>query len=234
MKYLGAKIRADADTLQEVKRRCAQAQRVHWDLRQVWSDSRMAISEKMRLYQAAVVSVATYGCEAWSLTPEVIRHLRHFNSRSLARIFDIEVEDCARKEPWSLVDSVRIRRIKWLGGVLRRPATDVIRRVVLSYAKVVIRHRRQDRAAADNDAEEQAEPRVTRKGSRQARARVATIRNISVEDEMENALFAVPLRKQHVGSVILDEALPRWATEHQLLALAQDTGRWNYLLLLYL
>ena len=35
MKYLGAKIRADADTLQEVKRRCAQAQRVHWDLRQV-------------------------------------------------------------------------------------------------------------------------------------------------------------------------------------------------------
>jgi hypothetical protein len=146
----------------------------------------------------------------------------------------IEVEDCAWKEPWSLVDSVRIRRIKWLGGVLRRPATDVIRRVVLAYAKVVIRHRRQDRAAADNDVEEQAEPRVTRKGSRQARARVATIRNISVEDEMENALFAVPLRKQHVGSVILDEALPRWATEHQLLALAQDMGRWNYLLLLYL
>ena len=129
-----------------------------------------------------------------------------------------------------MVDSVRIRRIKWLGGVLRHPATDVIRRVVLTYAKVVIRHRRQDRAAADNDAEEQAEPRVTRKGSRQARARAATIRNISVEDEIENALFAVPLRKQHVGSVILDEALPRWATEHKLLALAQDTGRWNKIL----
>ena len=47
---------------------------------------------------------------------------------------------------------------------------------------------------------------------------------------MENALFAVPLRKQHVGSVILDEALPRWATEHKLLALAQDNGRWNKIL----
>eukprot|EP01043_Picozoa_sp_COSAG02_P110277 COSAG02_NODE_46388_length_349_cov_0.820000_1_plen_65_part_10 len=36
----------------------------------------------------------------------------------------------------------------------------------------------------------------------------------------------VPPRHNHVGSIILDEALPHWASEQELLRNAQDTGTW--------
>eukprot|EP01043_Picozoa_sp_COSAG02_P066977 COSAG02_NODE_10603_length_1902_cov_1.330006_1_plen_333_part_00 len=147
MKYLGAQIRADADPMHEVERRTAAAMRVHWNLRTVWGESRLTIADKMRLYIAAVVSVATYGCEAWRLNPQVISRLRHMNSRCLARIYSIEVRDCAHRSPWDIVNYVRMRRITWLGGVLRRDGKDVIRKIVLEYAKVLLRHRRQDRVA---------------------------------------------------------------------------------------
>ena len=60
MIYLGAQIRTDADPLQEVKRRCALALRVHWDLRKVWAESRLEILDKMRLYRAARCVLQSY------------------------------------------------------------------------------------------------------------------------------------------------------------------------------
>jgi hypothetical protein len=117
--------------MHEVRCRVESALRTFWDMRKIWRDSSMSRGDKLRLYKAAVVSTATYGCEAWRLTEQVVKHLRYMNGKCLAQIFEMEVQDCIAKPPWDLVGSVRLRRINWLGGVLRRPDTDIVKRVVV-------------------------------------------------------------------------------------------------------
>ena len=73
-KYLGAWIRSDGDSMHEVRCRVESALRTFWDMRKIWRDSSMTRGDKLRLYKAAVVSTATYGCEAWRLTEQVVKH----------------------------------------------------------------------------------------------------------------------------------------------------------------
>ena len=76
---------------------------------------------KLRLYQASIVSLLTYGCESWNLTQDVMRKLNGCNSQMLARITGNEVSFEARSttSSFDVVKHVRIRRLRWLGQILR-------------------------------------------------------------------------------------------------------------------
>ena len=78
---------------------------------------------KIRLYNAAVVSLLTYGCESWNLTQEVMRKLNGCNSQMLVRITGRSVRDEVRSTTSSfdlcIVKAVRVRRLRWLGQMLR-------------------------------------------------------------------------------------------------------------------
>ena len=76
---------------------------------------------KLRLYRASVISLLTYGCESWNLTQDVMRKLNGCNSQMLARITGNEVcyETRSTTSSFDLVKHVRIRRLRWLGQILR-------------------------------------------------------------------------------------------------------------------
>ena len=83
---------------------------------------------KIRLYSAAVVSLLTYGCESWNLTQKVMRKLNGCNSQMLARITGRSVREEARSTTASfdLVKTIRIRRLRWLGQILRGDQTRLL------------------------------------------------------------------------------------------------------------
>ena len=83
---------------------------------------------KIRLYSAAVVSLLTYGCESWNLTQKVMRKLNGCNSQMLARITGRSVREEARSATASfdLVKTIRIRRLRWLGQILRGDQTRLL------------------------------------------------------------------------------------------------------------
>ena len=76
---------------------------------------------KLRLYQAAICSILTYGCETWRVTPPVMRQLNGANSKILAHITGKTIPQEARPSSWSfnLVRSIRKRRMRWIGDILR-------------------------------------------------------------------------------------------------------------------
>ena len=78
---------------------------------------------KIRLYVATVCSIPilTYGAETWDLTKAVIRKLNGANSIMLTRITGRSFREEARAESttFDLVKSIRVRRFRWLGQILR-------------------------------------------------------------------------------------------------------------------
>ena len=59
------------------------------------------------------------------------------------------------RTPWDVVSFVRRRRITWLGVVLRRDKRDAIKKIVLQYARVVLRHRRIDEMEAVDSVDDE-------------------------------------------------------------------------------
>ena len=68
-----------------------------------------------------MVSLLTYGCESWTLTDDVMRKLNGANSRMLSRITgkDIRTEARSATASFDIVKHIRIRRLRWLGQILR-------------------------------------------------------------------------------------------------------------------
>ena len=84
--YLGCKSQADGDSMADVRHRMVIAQTAFNELSSLWSDHRLTLSLKFRLYRLAVCSTLTHGCEAWEFTLKVRRTLNGFNCRCLNRI----------------------------------------------------------------------------------------------------------------------------------------------------
>ena len=76
---------------------------------------------KIRLYKTMICSILTYGCETWRLTPPVMCQLNGVNSKMLSRFTHKTIPQEARASTCSfdLVRSIRVRRFKWLGHILR-------------------------------------------------------------------------------------------------------------------
>ena len=87
----------------------------------IFSSKCISLRLKLRLYEAAVCSILTYGCETWTLCPKMIQRLNGVNSTILARITNKPIQQEARALTTSLnlVRKIRVRRLKWLGHILR-------------------------------------------------------------------------------------------------------------------
>ena len=76
---------------------------------------------KLKIYKTAVCSLLTYGSEAWSLDEATQAKINGANARMMSRFTnqDAHQEASPRTRTFDLVMSVRRRRFKWLGHILR-------------------------------------------------------------------------------------------------------------------
>ena len=71
-KYLGTIFSSDAKQNYDVKARIEKAFIRCGKLRNVLDAKALSVKLKLRLYQATVCSILTYGCETWRITPQVM------------------------------------------------------------------------------------------------------------------------------------------------------------------
>ena len=120
-KYLGAMMQADGMQMPEIKSRVAMARQRHGKMRHVWRSNKLHPWLKMRLYVAGVCSVMVYGAETWLLTKEVTRLINGANSQMVAVITNNTPKEEATESTrtFDLIASIRAKRLKWLGLILR-------------------------------------------------------------------------------------------------------------------
>ena len=74
--YLGTEFQADGDTTHALAVRMAMAKSQFGKFTDVWASRSLPLQAKLRLYEAAVVSVLSYGHESWSLDRAALSSLK--------------------------------------------------------------------------------------------------------------------------------------------------------------
>jgi len=88
--YLGSTVTNNGDLKPEIERRHTLWSNVMQVLRKpLWRQQSISHTTKMRIYNAAVLSVLLYGTETWLLTGTLSSRLDSFDSRALRSILGI-------------------------------------------------------------------------------------------------------------------------------------------------
>ena len=134
--YLGSRLEGDGDDEADVRYRMDIAQAAFASLSHLWTDHRLSRNLKLtsRLYNLCVCSTLTHSCEAWNLMKAVSRILNGFNSRCLHVVTGEEYRVTAVSPAYNLLLSVRQRRLRYLGHLLRLPHDSVVRRTLIAMA----------------------------------------------------------------------------------------------------
>lgn len=121
-KYLGTMFNALADQVTDVKARIARAMKRCGQLRNILDSDKIGISLKLRLYEASVCSLLTFGCETWTLNNHIVGLINGANSRMLSRFTGKSIPTEARPATCSLnlILKIRQRRLRWVGHILRQ------------------------------------------------------------------------------------------------------------------
>ena len=130
--YLGARLQCDGADDADVRHRMAIAQTTFGSLSNIWRDHRLSRALKLRTYQLAVCSTLTHSSEAWSLTGPVMRSVNGFNSRCLHVITGQDYRVTATAPEYDLLRAIRLRRLRYLGHILRMPESRVVRCALLA------------------------------------------------------------------------------------------------------
>ena len=65
--FLGSKINSDNDCTPEIRRRIAMGREAMISMNKVWKSRDIKLSTKSRLVESIIFSIATYGCETWTI-----------------------------------------------------------------------------------------------------------------------------------------------------------------------
>ena len=131
--YLGSRIQCDGDESADVEHRLVIAQNVFNSLHHIWTDHRLPLSMKIRLYRTSVCSSFTHACEAWTLAKPVQKKINGFNSRCLSHITGEDFVETATHPLFDLVAIIIKRRLRFAGHILRMDPERLLRRAFISY-----------------------------------------------------------------------------------------------------
>ena len=121
--------------------RLAQASSRFRQLYNVWFASELTLKLKLQLYMSGVCSILTHAMEAWKLTEEVARRLRGWNGRNLALIVtgkcEAETIRAQTRHPVrDMVAMLRVRRLRWVGHILRMDDSRRLKKILLRYRTI--------------------------------------------------------------------------------------------------
>lgn len=104
-----------------VRRRIEMARKRFGLLRHIWSNKRLHINLRLRLYKSCICSIMTYGAEAWKMDEETSRALNGANAKMMSVITGRSVKDEASKatRTFDMAKWIRAKRLQWLGHILR-------------------------------------------------------------------------------------------------------------------
>ena len=157
MIYLGSMIAADGRMASELGRRIGQAKADFDTLRKVWAHSTLLASQKLRIYDACVVSKLVYGLHTATLNKAERNRLDGFHARCLRRILKIppayhsrvsNLTVLGRAHAHSLSSRLLRQQLLYLGQVARRDDNDPVRCSIFrpgTFESVPIGARRQGR-----------------------------------------------------------------------------------------
>jgi sorting nexin-29 len=126
-KYLGSYISEFGESTQDIRVRTACALSTMNSLKDIWSDKKIRVETKMRLYRSLIQPIALYGCETWTLRAKEESMLNVFEMAALRKIAGVKLIDKIRNEAIreqlgqrrTIVNEVHERQNRWLGHVLR-------------------------------------------------------------------------------------------------------------------
>ena len=110
-KIIGRIVQGNGDDLYDIVERTKRASATLHSLGRVWHNNNLANSFKVTLYRSVAVQLALYGCEAWTLTPAIITHIKNFNKEWLDKIGVPAV--------FSILAHMHLRRLRFLGHIMR-------------------------------------------------------------------------------------------------------------------
>jgi len=84
--YLGSLITEDSDCTKEIRVRLGKGQGINTSLKKLWSSHNIDIKTKIRLWKTLVWSVATFGCETWTLKKADEDRISAFEMKGLRQI----------------------------------------------------------------------------------------------------------------------------------------------------
>ena len=134
-RYLGSQISEDLTSIREVKTRLAIATQQLSKFKKIWTSNTIRVKVKVNILRAVVLATALYGCESWTLTPNLEKRIEAFEMRCFRRLLSIPYTAhrtnesvCAeitthigQYEP--LIEIVRRRKLQWFGHLARHPGT---------------------------------------------------------------------------------------------------------------
>ena len=137
-KYLGTIFAANGSQHFGIHSRIAMAMERCGRLRSVFDSTFITLNLKLRLYEAAVCSLLTYGCETWNIDEKTRRRINGANSAMLARITGKTIPQEARSATTSLdlIRRIRMRRHRWLGHILRLGPSSIVYQALKMQAKM--------------------------------------------------------------------------------------------------
>ena len=130
-KYLGHWFTADGNKRLAVTVRMGEAKNRFGILRNIWEGEMFPEAAKIKLFEAAVVSVLLYGCEAWELDDKLMASLRGWSARCMTWITGRSIREECVDATYPLVMKVRQRRLRWLGHVLRASDSSLVRAAII-------------------------------------------------------------------------------------------------------
>ena len=133
--YLGHFFQADGDTLRGIQIREAKADSRFSKLEHIWESKVLSKNLKLQLYQSVVASTFSHCHEAWKLDETAIKKIGGWNSRRLSIITGRTQRQERVRPTWNIVMIMRMRRLKWLGHILRLDDDRMLKQAILSMKK---------------------------------------------------------------------------------------------------